>query len=102
MDDANAFFPDPIGPTGQVRPIKAIDAESFAEEFIGAATAAESVSEDAEDEVVDDEVGGPFIVLDTNGSLPSSAEEREPEHDGTEPVQQVQLTRGARWAARGG
>ncbi|MDF2697562.1 MAG: hypothetical protein K0S65_5945 [Labilithrix sp.] len=91
-------MPDTIG---QLRPIPAADAEAFAEEFIGAATGAESVSEEAEDEVVDDEEGGPFIVLDDDARLPSDTTEREPEREGHESVQQEQALRGAKWAARG-
>jgi hypothetical protein len=97
-DDGNAFVPDT---TGQSKPLASADAESFAEEFIGSATGAESVSEDAEDEVVDEEEGGPFIVLDADGQLPTEPEEHSADRDGSEPVQKVQLTRAARWAARG-
>ncbi|MBX3215173.1 MAG: hypothetical protein KF850_24265 [Labilithrix sp.] len=97
-DDGNAFVPDTIG---QLRPIPAPDAEAFAEEFIGSATAGESVSEDAEDEVVDEEEGGPFIVLDAEARLPSEPEEREPASEGHDDVQRAQSTRGARWAAKG-
>jgi len=97
-DDGNAFIPDT---TGQSKPLASADAESFAEEFIGAATGAESVAEDAEDEVVDEEEGGPFIVLDDEARLPPEPEERGAEREGREPVQREQLTRGARWAARG-
>jgi hypothetical protein len=98
-DDGNAFVPDNIG---QLKPLAASDAEAFAEEFIGSATGAESVREDAEDEVVDDEEGGPFIVLDDNAKLPPEPSERNPDREGHEPVQQKQMTRGAKWAARGG
>jgi hypothetical protein len=97
-DDGNAFLPDTIG---QLRPLPSADAEAFAEEFIGAATGAESVSEDASDEVVDDEEGGPFIVLDDDARLPNEPTERNPDREGHEPVQQVESARGARWAAKG-
>src|SRR5262245_23070383 len=59
-DDAEAFVPDPNG-NGKT-PLPADDAESFAEEFIQSATAAEPAFEDARDEVVDEEQGGPFII----------------------------------------
>jgi hypothetical protein len=97
-DDGNAFVPDTIG---QLRPLPAADAEAIAEEFIGSATGAESVREDAQDEVVDDEDGGPFIVLDDEAQLPSEPAEQSPEREGHEPVQQEHALRGARWAARG-
>lgn len=96
-DDGNAFVPDT---TGQHKPLASADAESFAEEFIESATQAGSVSEDAEDEVVDDEEGGPFIVLDDDGALPSETEEASPEREGHDAVQQRQTSRAARWAAR--
>lgn len=99
-DDGNAFIPDP---SGQLLPprMTATDAESFGEEFVASATGAESVSEDASDEVVDDEVGGPFIVLDERGQLPALPEERRAESDGHDEVQQAESRRGARWAAQG-
>lgn len=98
VDDGNAFVPDT---NGQLRPLAASDAESFAEEFIGSATHGGSIREDANDEVVEDEVGGPFIVLDEEGQLPTEPEERKAESDGHAPIEQVQVLRGARWAARG-
>lgn len=60
-DDADAFVPDPsegsaIGPD---------DAESFAEEFIATATTGEYIDMDANDEVSDEEDGGPFLELDS-------------------------------------
>lgn len=97
-DDGNAFVPDTIG---QLRPIPAVDAEAFAEEFIGSATTAESVKEDAVDEVVVEEDGGPFIVLDDDARLPASTDERKAEREGAESMQREQSCRGARWAARG-
>lgn len=47
-------------------------AESFAEEFIASATGAEAVNEAARDEVIVEEVGGPFIDVPTE-SLPFGA-----------------------------
>lgn len=87
--------------TGQLKPLASADAEAFAEEFIGAATGGESVMQDAEDEVTDDEEGGPFIVLDDHARLPPEPAESSAEREGDEPVQQKQTTRGARWAAKG-
>ncbi|HVJ89117.1 MAG TPA: hypothetical protein VM580_04885 [Labilithrix sp.] len=97
-DDGNAFVPDTIG---QLTPLPAADAEAFAQEFIGSATGAESVREDALDEVVDEEDGGPFIDLDEDAQLPPLPEEREDEREGQEPLQQEQILRGGKWAARG-
>jgi hypothetical protein len=104
-DDANAFVPDT---TGQLRPLPASDAEAFAEEFIGSATGGEPVMMDAVDEVVDEEDGGPYIVLDEDAALPAEPaessggrEEQEPAEEGHEPVQEEEGRRGARWAAKG-
>jgi hypothetical protein len=99
-DDGNAFLPDTVG---QMKPLPSPDAEAFAEEFINSATGAESVSEDAEDEVSVDEDGGPYIVLDDKARLPTEAEEEslaseDPELDVED---QQQGRRGARWAAKG-
>jgi hypothetical protein len=98
-DDGNAFVPDTIG---QLRPIDVPDAESAAEEFVASALMGESVGEDARDEIVDDEEGGPFIVLDDEGQLPPELEERSLERDGHDLVQREEGLRGARWAWRGG
>ena len=97
-DDGNAFVPDTIG---QLRPIAAPDAEAFAEEFIGAATGGESVSQDAEDEVGEYEEGGPFIALDEDGKLPSEAEPFAEDLESDDALEREQSIRGARWAARG-
>jgi hypothetical protein len=106
QDDGNAFVPDT---SGEHRPLLADDAESFAEEFVASATMGESVGEDARDEVVDDEEGGPFIVLDENGRLPpepgddrdAGAADFEPDREGPEPVSHERAIRAGRWAARG-
>jgi hypothetical protein len=97
-DDGNAFVADTIG---QLKPLSSPDAEAFAEEFIGCATGAESVSEDAQDEVVDDEDGGPFIVLNDEAQLPTLPDENKAESEGHESVEHEHAVRGANWAARG-
>jgi hypothetical protein len=53
-DSADAFVPE----DGRISD----DAESFAEEFIASATRAEPVQQEAEDEVSDEENGGPFLI----------------------------------------
>lgn len=101
VDDGYAFLPDVVsGEPGSTA--SAADAEFFGEEFIGAATTGESQSE-ARDEVVDEEEGGPFIVLREDGSLPSDGTEQHDaaEADGHSPVEREQTRRGGRWAARG-
>jgi hypothetical protein len=97
-DDANAFVPDTVG---EVRPLRAVDAESDAEEFIEAATMGEYVREDALNEVVDEEDGGPFIMLDEDAMLPPVPEERRLDREGHEPLEKEHMRRGGRWAARG-
>lgn len=48
-------------PTEPGAPFAADDVEYLAEEFIASATSAESVGEDARNESVIDELGGPFL-----------------------------------------
>lgn len=102
VDDGNAFLPD-IADAEPGMTSSAADAEFFGEEYIGAATTGESQSETARDEVVDEEEGGPFIVLGEDGSMPpdDSPEHEAIEAEGHEPIAQAQSRRGARWAARG-
>jgi hypothetical protein len=97
-DDAHAFLPDP-SETGE--PLRAGDATYFATEYVESALTGESVSEDGRDEVVDDEEGGPFLVLDDDAKLLPEPEEAKPERDGHEDAKHEQVIRGGRWAARG-
>jgi len=64
-DDGTTFLPDP---TGSLRHDVAsmADGESFGEEFVASATAGEPVEMDAQDEVVEEEWGGPFLELDAD------------------------------------
>src|SRR5215471_2876472 len=58
-DDGNAFIPDP-----EDGPARVSDdlAENLAEEFVqGATSGGEPVAEEQNDEVVPEELGGPFI-----------------------------------------
>jgi hypothetical protein len=65
-DDGAAFLPDATDATstGQHNPLGGTDGESFAEEFIASATGGEPVEMDAQDEVVEEEWGGPFLELE--------------------------------------
>jgi hypothetical protein len=72
LDDGDAFVPDTIS---EHRHITADDAESFAEEFIAAALGGEPVAQEAADEVVAEEQGGPFILLDDEARLPLREED---------------------------
>lgn len=97
-DPADAFLPDT---TGQARPLAAPDAESDAEEFVASALFGESMNEAARDEVVDEEEGGPFIVLDDDARLPHDGEEKDPDREGSAAIQREHAHRAALWAARG-
>ena len=57
-DDGNAFMPDP-----EDGPVLIHDdlAESLAEDFLEAATRGEEVAEDVREQVVPEELGGPFV-----------------------------------------
>jgi hypothetical protein len=57
-DDGDAFIPDPSVHDG---PTRGADAEFLAEEFLTSATTGEAVEQDAADEVVEEELGGPFL-----------------------------------------
>ncbi len=77
-DDGTAFLPDP---TDRARHTVASmgDGESFGEEFLASATAGEPVEMDAQDEVVEEEWGGPFLELDAE---PNDGNEAIPEPPG--------------------
>jgi hypothetical protein len=78
-DDGTAFLPDPTGsPSYDVASMA--DGESFGEEFVASATAGEPVEMDAQDEVVEEEWGGPFLELDAESE--ASAGEAIPEPPG--------------------
>ncbi len=64
-DDGDAFLPDP---SATDRHNVLVDGESFAEEFIASATGGEQVEMDAQDEVVEEEWGGPFLELEAEGA----------------------------------
>jgi hypothetical protein len=81
-DDGEAFLPDPSMTRSHIA-LGGTDAESFAEEFIASATAGEPVEMDAQDEVVEEELGGPFVELDAESAeLPDAAENELPEPAG--------------------
>ena len=56
-DSADAFLPDPASGTFITVP----DAEADAEEFIASVTSADFVNEDFRNEVLMEEIGGPFL-----------------------------------------
>lgn len=66
-DDGAAFLPDPTARAKHTVASMA-DGESFGEEFLASATAGEPVEMDAQDEVVEEEWGGPFLELEAEGA----------------------------------
>lgn|GEM_PF-5549570 len=61
-DAADAFLPDPsVRP--EHRALLHTEGEPFAEQFVAAATGGEAVALEAEDEVSDQEWGGPFVEV---------------------------------------
>lgn len=77
-DDGEAFLPDP-STRDRHNALADTDGESFAEEFIASATAGEPVEMDAQDEVVEEEWGGPFLEVESEAGESS---ERIPEPPG--------------------
>jgi hypothetical protein len=60
-DTAEAFLPDPSGKRG---PSARTDGDSFAEEYLASALTGEDAALEAQDEVIEEEWGGPFLELD--------------------------------------
>ncbi len=66
LDSGDAFLPDPTEGGAERYPKN--DAEGFAEEYVASATTGESVEMDAQDEVVEEEIGGPFVDVEEEGA----------------------------------
>lgn len=78
-DDGDAFIPDPgSGPARSTDDL----AEMVAEDFLSSATSGEEQGEDVRDQIVAEELGGPFIqsaaseefIDDVDGNNPADAE----------------------------
>ena len=67
QDDGDAFVPD----TRRGGHMLDQETEALAEEFVAAVTSAEDVGEDARDEFITEEVGGPFLEIDVKDGLGS-------------------------------
>lgn len=82
-DDGNAFIPDPEG-----GPAHTSDdlAEILAEDFLQAATSGEDVAEESGDEVVPEELGGPFVETSAGEEFASGTDESNPPDAETEPL----------------
>jgi hypothetical protein len=74
-DDADAFIPDP-----DEGPARAPDdlAEVLAEDFLESATRGNDVYEDEVDRTLPDEIGGPFVVTDSDEELAQDTDESNP------------------------
>src|SRR5688572_26888410 len=75
-DSADAFLPDP-----EDGPARAPDdlAERLAEDYLRAATTGENIEEQAGDEVVPEEYGGPFVETSGADEFAMGADESNPE-----------------------
>jgi hypothetical protein len=82
-DDGNAFIPDPEG--GPARTTDDL-AENLAEEFLQSATRGNDAYEDALDEVVPEEIGGPFVETSAADEFAHDIDEANPEDAVREPL----------------
>ncbi len=82
-DDANAFIPDPEGGPAHTRDDLA---ESLAEDYLQSATSGEGVAEESGDEVVPEELGGPFVETSASEEFASGTDESNPPDAETEPL----------------
>src|SRR5262245_36048128 len=75
-DDADAFIPDPDGGPAVIPDDLA---ESLAEEFLESATSGEDRAEELQDEVVPEELGGPFVESTAEQEFASGTDASNPE-----------------------
>lgn len=82
-DHADAFLPDPDG-----GPIRTSDdlAEELAEEFLKSATSGEYGSEDALDQEVPEESGGPFVIHPARYEFARDVDDSNPIDGAREPL----------------
>jgi hypothetical protein len=81
-DDGNAFMPDPEG--GPAR-IPDDLAENLAEDYLQAATQGMEVEED-HDQIVPEEIGGPFVETSAADEFAHDTDEANPEDASREPL----------------
>jgi len=82
-DDADAFIPDPDGGPARI----ADDlAENLAEEYLESATSGEAVAEEAQDEIVPEELGGPFVESTAEQEFAAGTDASNPEDAEAEPL----------------
>jgi hypothetical protein len=82
MDDGNAFIPDP-----QTGPAHSRDdlAEMVAEDFLSSATSGEEVGEEVRNQVVPEELGGPFVPSNADDELAEGTDAANPADAEVEP-----------------
>src|SRR6476619_6043061 len=81
-DDANAFMPDPEDGPARIRDDLA---ENLAEDYLQAATQGMEVEED-HDQIVPEELGGPFIETSAAEEFALDTDEANPEDASREPL----------------
>ena len=81
-DDGTAFMPDPEGGPARIRDDLA---ENLAEDYLQAATQGMEVEED-HDQVVPEEIGGPFVETTAAEEFAHDTDEANPEDASREPL----------------
>ena len=81
-DDANAFMPDPEDGPARIRDDLA---ENLAEDYVQAATQGMEVEED-HDQIVPEELGGPFVETSAAEEFALDTDEANPEDASREPL----------------
>lgn len=82
-DDGDAFFPDPQGGPAHARGDALAD--ELAEEFIRSATSGEEQGEEGHEQVVDEELGGPFVLTSAETEFASGSDASNPKTAKREP-----------------
>jgi hypothetical protein len=85
-DGADAFMPDPEEGPAQ---IDDDIAETLAEDFLQAATSGQDAVEESLDGLVEEELGGPFIVTTADEEFAASVDSMNPEDATREPLPRV-------------
>jgi hypothetical protein len=81
-DDGNAFMPDPEDGPARIRDDLA---ENLAEDYVQAATQGMEVEED-HDQIVPEEIGGPFVETTAADEFAHDTDEANPEDASREPL----------------
>jgi hypothetical protein len=93
-DDANAFLPDPRdGVRARIRDRDDL-AQSLAEGFVTSATSAEDAGEQHRDEILTEEIGGPFLEVSAEWELALEPDASNPIGADMEPFPTAQRSTG--------